>query len=105
MDAVRPEGSDAGIHPGGPIVRIATEKDVGTVSELRDFLSLHAHPVMERWTAEETETADGINGAVPVFFRRRFPGHLGGLQDHLQDARITADRVIIEPIQPEKSGG
>ena len=90
--------------PADLLSRIATEKDVGTVSELRDFLSLHAHPVMERWTAEETEPADGINGAVPVFSGGDFPVTSGGFKIIFKNARITADRVIIEPIQPKKPG-
>ena len=59
---------------------------------------------MERWTAEETEPADGINGAVPVFSGGDFPVTSGGFKIIFKNARITADRVIIEPIQPKKPG-
>jgi acetyl-CoA decarbonylase/synthase complex subunit beta len=44
--------------------KIATEKDVRTVSELRDFLSSQVHPVMERWKTEENQNMDATQGAV-----------------------------------------
>jgi acetyl-CoA decarbonylase/synthase complex subunit beta len=84
--------------------RIATEKDVSTVSELRDFLSSHGHPVMERWKAEEDVPVDGTNAAVQVFSGGDFPITSGGFKIIFKNARITADRVIIEPIQPKKTG-
>ncbi|MFZ1898165.1 CO dehydrogenase/CO-methylating acetyl-CoA synthase complex subunit beta [Methanoregula sp.] len=90
--------------PADLFSRIATEKDVRTVSELRDFLSLHAHPVMERWTAEETGSVDGTNGAMKVFSGGDFPVTSGGFKIIFKNARITADRVIIEPVQPKKPG-
>ena len=83
---------------------IATEKDVSTVSELRDFLSTHAHPVTERWKAEEIVTLESANGTVPVFSCGDFPVMAGGFRIIFKNAKITADRVIVEPIQPKKPG-
>ena len=90
--------------PADLFSRIATEKEVKTVSELRDFLSLHAHPVIERWTAEENVPMNGTNGAMQVFSGGDFPITSGGFKIIFKNARITADRVIIEPIQPKKPG-
>ena len=90
--------------PADLFSRIATEKEVRNVSELRDFLSLHAHPVMERWTAEETGSVDGTNGAMKVFSGGDFPVTSGGFKIIFKNARITADRVTIEPIQPKQPG-
>jgi len=83
---------------------IATEKEVSTVSELRDYLSSHAHPVTERWKAEEDVPANGTTGAVQVFSGGDFPITSGGFKIIFKNARITADRVVIEPIQPKKTG-
>ena len=65
---------------------------------------MHAHPVMERWTAEETGSVDGTNGAMKVFSGGDFPVTSGGFKIIFKNARITADRVIIEPIQPKQPG-
>ena len=85
--------------------KIATEKDVRTVSELRDFLSSQVHPVMERWKTEENQNMDATQGAVQVFSGGDFPIMSGGFKLIFKNARITADRVIIEPIQTKKPGG
>ena len=58
--------------------KIATEKDVRTVSELRDFLSSQVHPVMERWKTEENQNMDATQGAVQVFSGGDFPIMSGG---------------------------
>jgi acetyl-CoA decarbonylase/synthase complex subunit beta len=90
--------------PAALFSAIATEKDVSTVSELRDFLSSHAHPVMERWKADDDVPVNGTTGAVQVFSGGDFPITSGGFKIIFKNARITADRVIIEPIQPKKPG-
>ena len=90
--------------PADLFSRIATEKDVRTVSELRDFLSMHAHPVMGRWEAEADVPVNGIKPGMQVFSGGDFPITSGGFKIIFKNARITADRVIIEPIQPKKPG-
>ncbi|MEN6394903.1 MAG: CO dehydrogenase/CO-methylating acetyl-CoA synthase complex subunit beta [Methanoregula sp.] len=90
--------------PADLFSRIATEKDVRTVSELRDFLSSHTHPVMQRWKAEEEVPVNGTTAAVQVFSGGDFPITSGGFKIIFKNARITADRVIIEPIQQKKTG-
>ena len=75
------------------------------MSELRDFLSLHIHPVMDRWKTEENQIMDTENGAVQVFSGGDFPVMSGGFKIIFKNARITAERVIIEPIPTKKPGG
>ena len=91
-----------GFIPSDLLPRIATEKDVRTVSELRDFLSGKAHPVTGRWKAEELVPEEAANGAVQVFSGGDFPVMAGGFKIIFKNAKITADRVIIEPILPKK---
>ena len=83
---------------------IATEKDVKTVSELRDFLIRTAHPVIERWKAEKDDAAGEHAGAARVFSGGDFPLTAGGFKIIFKNARIYADRVIIQPVQPKKPG-
>lgn len=83
---------------------IASENDVKTVSELRDFLSVHAHPVVGRWKSEESEDEPGASSAVQVFSGGDFPVTSGGFKIIFKNARIYADRVIIQPIRPKKPG-
>ncbi|MFA5332357.1 MAG: CO dehydrogenase/CO-methylating acetyl-CoA synthase complex subunit beta [Methanoregula sp.] len=95
------------MHPFIPadlFEKIATEKEVKTVSELRDFLSEKSHPVTCRWKGEETAPAEEGSGTVPVYQAGDFPITSGGFKIIFKNARIYADKVIIEPIQPEKSG-
>ena len=47
---------------------------------------------------------NGTNGAMQVFSGGDFPITSGGFKIIFKNARITADRVIIEPIQPKKPG-
>lgn len=84
--------------------KIATENDVKTVSELRDFLSAQAHPVVKRWKAEERDGADESSQAVQVFSGGDFPVTTGGFKIIFKNARIYADRVIIQPVRPKKPG-
>ena len=88
--------------PADILLKIATEKDVRTVSELRDFLTGKAHPVTKRWKAEEIVPEETTRGAVQVFSGGDFPVMAGGFKIIFKNAKITADRVIIEPIQPKK---
>jgi acetyl-CoA decarbonylase/synthase complex subunit beta len=87
---------------------IATEKDVMDVSSLRDFLIGKNHPVTERWNNEhkpgEPAEQSGKSGS-PVFVARELPVMAGGMKIILKNARIYAERVIILPDEPKKSGG
>jgi acetyl-CoA decarbonylase/synthase complex subunit beta len=82
---------------------IATEQDAKTLEELRMFLQSHNHPVTKRWE-EDTSANEGemIPGQQEVSFLsgRDIPLNAGGFRIILKNARITAEKVIIQPIRP-----
>jgi acetyl-CoA decarbonylase/synthase complex subunit beta len=79
---------------------IATEQDVKTIPELKAFLTAHNHPVLSRWESEpEPEPAEG-GRQIPVFSGGDIPITSGGFRIILKNARITAEKVIIQPIKP-----
>jgi CO dehydrogenase/CO-methylating acetyl-CoA synthase complex, beta subunit len=88
---------------------IATEKEVKNVDELREFLIKHSHPVVKRWKAEE-EAPEEENAEVPGQIEMPFfpagdiPITYGGLKITLKNARIFADRAIIQWNKPKKPG-
>ncbi len=82
---------------------IASEKDVKTIPELKAFLTAHNHPVLKRWEAGAAlapgaETDEGSR--IPVFSGGDIPLRSGGFRIILKNARITAEKVIIQPIKP-----
>jgi acetyl-CoA decarbonylase/synthase complex subunit beta len=84
--------------------KIATENDVSSIPELKEFLNSHNHPVIQRWVTEEkipeTSPADAAGfraGDVPV--------NAGGFWIIFKNARITAERVIIQPVKPGSHKG
>jgi len=80
--------------------KIATEKDVKTTRDLVDFLREHLHPVMDRWQVEGSKT--DASSIIPVFAGGDIPMTAGGFRIILKNARIYAERVIVQPIRPEK---
>jgi acetyl-CoA decarbonylase/synthase complex subunit beta len=84
--------------------KIATENDVSSVPELKEFLITHDHPVIRRWVTEET-----IPGIPPVgttgFRAGDLPVNAGGFWIIFKNARITAERVIILPVKPGSHEG
>ena len=82
---------------------IATEKDVTSVPQLREFLKEHHHPVIARWSAEEVST--GEPGPAQIFSAGDVPINVGGFRIILKNARITADKVIIQPVKPGRRNG
>jgi len=82
---------------------IATELDVKTIPELKAFLAKHNHPVTARWEAEPLLGHDAVTGnagQVRVFSGGDIPITTGGFRVILKNARITAEKVIIQPIRP-----
>ncbi|MCK9631991.1 MAG: CO dehydrogenase/CO-methylating acetyl-CoA synthase complex subunit beta [Methanoregula sp.] len=82
---------------------IATEKDVKSIPELKAFLSAHDHPVMKRWETGPEAGQDALAGDgrhVQVFSGGDIPLTSGGFRIILKNARITAEKVIIQPIRP-----
>jgi acetyl-CoA decarbonylase/synthase complex subunit beta len=90
--------------PGDLIEKIATEKDVTTISELVTFLTNASHPVLARWKPEEAVTEKDTRAASPVFSAGEFPFQAGGFKIILKNARIYADKVTIVPIKPKRPG-
>jgi len=90
--------------PGDLIEKIATEKDVTTISDLVTFLTKASHPVLARWKPEEAVTVKDVLGASPVFSAGEFPFPAGGFKIILKNARIYADKVTIVPIKPKRPG-
>jgi acetyl-CoA decarbonylase/synthase complex subunit beta len=78
---------------------IATEKDATTIDELKEFLKTQNHPVVGRWVEMSEETDE-----TAVFTAGEIPITTGGFRIILKNARIYADKVIIQPVQPKKPG-
>jgi acetyl-CoA decarbonylase/synthase complex subunit beta len=89
--------------PADIFEKIATEKDVKNLDGLREFLTKQSHPVMKRWQAEAEMPEEGPAG-TPVFSGGDIPLTMGGYKITLKNARIYADRVIIQSIKPKKPG-
>lgn len=88
--------------PDGVVDKIATEKDARTIPELQEFLRIREHPVTKRWETPE------LQGTVPahqlqVFSGGDIPLMSGGFRIILKNARITAEKIIIQPVKPQKS--
>jgi acetyl-CoA decarbonylase/synthase complex subunit beta len=83
---------------------IATEKDVRTIHELKDFLTTHNHPVVMRWESAETAAREAA-GRPQVFSAGDIPITAGGYRIILKNAKITAEKVIILPVRAPAPGG
>jgi acetyl-CoA decarbonylase/synthase complex subunit beta len=84
---------------------IATELDVKNLDELRTFLEEHHHPVIGRWAADSEPIAEP-GQQIPIFSGGDIPITTAGFRIILRNARITAEKVIIQPIRPPgKPGG
>jgi acetyl-CoA decarbonylase/synthase complex subunit beta len=89
--------------PKEVVDKIATEKDVSTIDELKGFLEKTAHPVVETWKAIQVEVAPKVEKVeaeaaleVPV---SGVPIAAGGFQIILKDAKIHAKKVIIRRME------
>jgi acetyl-CoA decarbonylase/synthase complex subunit beta len=84
---------------------IATELDAASLDELKKFLEKNHHPVTRRWNAEPEEATRDAQ-QVQVFSGGDIPLTGSGFRIILKNARITAEKVIIQPIRPQaKTGG
>lgn len=79
--------------------KIATEKDASNIGELRAFLVRAGHPVIERWKKGEA-LPEGRER--PVIIGKEIPLQAGGVRILLKNARIYAERVIIQPTGGEE---
>ncbi|NMB77863.1 MAG: CO dehydrogenase/CO-methylating acetyl-CoA synthase complex subunit beta [Methanomicrobiales archaeon] len=96
--------------PADVFPAIATELDATSITDLKTFLTEHNHPVVNRWSAQEnadeTDLSAGPASPVQVFSGGDIPITTAGFRIILKNAKITADKVIIQPIRPHgKTGG
>jgi acetyl-CoA decarbonylase/synthase complex subunit beta len=83
---------------------IATEQDVNNIDELKSFLIARNHPVVQRFIEDSTPGA--ASAPAQIFPVGDIPFTTAGFRIILKNARITADKVIIQPIRPQtRSGG
>jgi len=80
---------------------IATEEDAQTIDTLHAFLLAHDHPVVHHWKAADER---GDASAIPVLTAGEIPINAGGVRIILKNARIYAEKVIIQPVRPKKPG-
>ncbi|PKL64195.1 MAG: CO dehydrogenase/CO-methylating acetyl-CoA synthase complex subunit beta [Methanomicrobiales archaeon HGW-Methanomicrobiales-3] len=91
--------------PADVVPAIATESDVHNIDELKNFLAEKHHPVTERWAADAAAAEDAAP-QVQVFSAGDIPITTPGFRIILKNAKITAEKVIIQPIRPHtKPGG
>jgi acetyl-CoA decarbonylase/synthase complex subunit beta len=79
---------------------IATEKDAATIEELKQFLAGRNHPVTTRWE-KKAPAARQPPGGVPVITAGEIPITTAGFRIILKNAKIYAEKVIIQPVNPK----
>ncbi|UCH38397.1 MAG: CO dehydrogenase/CO-methylating acetyl-CoA synthase complex subunit beta [Candidatus Bathyarchaeota archaeon] len=90
--------------PKDLVDKIATDQDVETVDQLKEFLQSKEHPVVERWKAEEVVVEEAITEKTPAVAATQvtsipvsgIPMAAGGLKIILKDAKIVANKLIIK---------
>lgn len=90
--------------PKDMVDKVATEKDVNTIDELKVFLEKRVHPVVERWKAIPAEVAPEVEEAevaaapleIPI---SGVPITAGGFKIILKDAKIYAKKIIIRRVE------
>lgn len=82
--------------PGDLQERIATEKTAGTIADLKDFLQKAGHPVVRQWEPEGQPILSEPGTEASVMHINRLPLQSGGITITLVNARITAEKIIIE---------
>jgi acetyl-CoA decarbonylase/synthase complex subunit beta len=93
--------------------KVATEEDAKNVDELKAFLKAKNHPVVARWTAEEAPAAapeaqalqvteEAVGTMMPVATAGTLPIMAGGFRIILKDAKIYANKVIIQTVKDDK---
>jgi acetyl-CoA decarbonylase/synthase complex subunit beta len=91
--------------------KVATEEDAKNVDELKAFLKAKDHPVVARWAAEEAPaeqaeaiqvTEEAAGTMMPVATAASLPIMAGGFKIILKDAKIYANKVIIQAVKSDK---
>lgn len=90
--------------PASVYPSIATEKEVKTIPELKNYLEIHNHPVVSRWKSAE-ETGLSPENRLEVYAVGDIPITANGFRIILKNAKITAEKVIIQPVRTPSRGG
>lgn len=93
--------------------RVATEQEAQDIDTLKKFLTEKGHPIVERWIAEEEESAQdesvagtgavgmpmvGVPAFNPAMLQNLPPmtgGSGGGVKVTLKNAKVTIDRIVL----------
>ena len=115
QEEVALHGVDRGVVkdfiPPELVDKIATEEDAKNVDELKAFLKAKNHPVVAKWEAEEAPAAEAqtlqvaeeaAGTMMPVATAGTLPIMAGGFKIILKDAKIYANKVIIQTIKNDK---
>jgi acetyl-CoA decarbonylase/synthase complex subunit beta len=99
--------------PTDLVDKIATEENATTVDALKAFLKDKNHPVVARWTAQEAPAApapeaeavevkeEAAGTMMPVATAASLPIMAGGFKIILKDAKIYANKVIIQTVKSD----
>jgi acetyl-CoA decarbonylase/synthase complex subunit beta len=96
------------VIPAGLKDKIATEKDVQNIQDLKSFLKSKGHPVVSRWAPEEGVKAPLVaEGQAPEAMQPMMAGStitlpmagggaMGGYRLTLKNVKIVAKRLILK---------
>ncbi len=104
--------------PADLVDKIATEADVKSLVELKEFLIQKNHPIVQRWSQQKAEEAEAASEAAEAQAGTvvQFPSeteaviqapvmHLpaaGGFKIILKNAKITAEKIIIKRLEKKE---
>jgi acetyl-CoA decarbonylase/synthase complex subunit beta len=96
--------------PKDVVDKIATEENAQNIDTLKAFLKEKDHPVVASWKHEETPAEEAASAEakpeesmVPVMTASTLPIMAGGFKIILKDAKIYANKVIIQTVKSDKS--
>ncbi len=81
--------------------KIATERDVDTISSLMAFLTSRGHPVLARRKEPDEQEISVADEGMPSLAIGSLPIRVGGFKIVLKNARIYAEKVIIQPLRSD----
>ena len=82
--------------------KIATENEATSINKLKSFLEERDHPVVGRWKKEDAALVGGEVSMVPVISGDEIPITANGIKIILKNAKIYAEKVIIQPLKQKK---